>query len=56
MIVVSTLSPPDRGNDNNGPIGSFSPSGLPPTAVFSPVTSNGDNEFFVARAKLNLKV
>ena len=45
----------DRGNDFNGPIGTFTPVGLPPVAVFSPVTSNGDSDFFVARAKLNFK-
>jgi outer membrane immunogenic protein len=45
----------DRGNDFNGPVGTFTPVGLPPVAVFSPVTSNGDSDFFVARAKLNFK-
>jgi outer membrane immunogenic protein len=45
----------DRDNDFNGPIGTFTPVGLPPVAVFSPVRSNEDNDFFVARAKLNFK-
>ena len=45
----------DRGNDFNGPIGTFSTAGLLPVPVFSPVTSNGDSDFFVARAKLNFK-
>jgi outer membrane immunogenic protein len=45
----------DRDNNFNGPIGTFTPVGLPPVAVFSPVRSNEDNDFFVARAKLNFK-
>ena len=45
----------DRDNNFNGPIGTFAPVGLPQVAVFSPVASSGDNDFFVARAKLNFK-
>lgn len=45
----------DRDNNFDGPIGTFTPVGLPPVAVFSPVRSNEDNDFFVARAKLNFK-
>lgn len=46
----------DRDDNFNGPVGTFNPVGpLPPVAVFAPTTGNDENEFFVARAKLNFK-
>jgi outer membrane immunogenic protein len=45
----------DRDNDFAGPIGTFTPVGLPQVAVFAPRTGNNDNEFGVVRAKLNFK-
>ena len=46
----------DQSDDLSGrPIGTIIPVGLPPVAVFSPTTGSSDNEFFVARAKLNFK-
>ena len=46
----------DQGNDNNnGFVGTFTPVGGPSQLVFAPQTNNNDNEFFVARAKLNFK-
>ncbi|WP_114945326.1 outer membrane protein [Microvirga calopogonii] len=44
----------DQGNNNNGSIGTFTPVGGAPVNVFLPQTNN-DQEFFVARAKLNFK-
>lgn len=47
----------DRDDDNNGGIvGTYIPNGsTTPVNVFVPVERNNDNEFFVARAKLNFK-
>lgn len=47
----------ERDDDNNGGfIGSYVPApGAGPVNVFVPVANNNDNEFFVARAKLNFK-
>jgi outer membrane immunogenic protein len=46
----------DRGNDGNGGfVGTFTPIGGPTVSVFAPVLNNNDDEFFVARAKLNFK-
>jgi outer membrane immunogenic protein len=45
----------DRDNNFAGPIGTFTPVGLPPVAVFAPQTNNSENEFGVIRAKLNFK-
>jgi len=46
----------DRGNDNNGGfVGTFTPVGGRSVAVFAPQTGNGDDEFFVGRAKINFK-
>ncbi|MBA1156682.1 porin family protein [Microvirga sp. Marseille-Q2068] len=44
----------DQSNDNNGIIGTFTPVGGAPVDVFWPQTNN-DQDFFVARAKLNFK-
>jgi outer membrane immunogenic protein len=44
----------DRDNFD-GPIGTFAPVGLPQVAVISPVATSANNDFFVARAKLNFK-
>jgi outer membrane immunogenic protein len=45
----------ERGNENNGLVGTFTPIGGPTQAVFAPPIDNDDNEFFVGRAKLNFK-
>jgi outer membrane immunogenic protein len=45
----------DRGNDSTGFVGTFTPVGGPSRAVFAPQTGSNDDEFFVARAKLNFK-
>jgi outer membrane immunogenic protein len=43
-------------DDDNGPIGTFTPTGTTvPVAVFAPTTGDDESEFFVARAKLNFK-
>ncbi|WP_052600618.1 outer membrane protein [Microvirga lotononidis] len=44
----------DQGNNNNGSVGTFTPVGGGPVNVFLPQTNN-DQDFFVARAKLNFK-
>jgi len=50
------LSFEDDDNDNfNGGIGTFTPVGGAPVTVFAPTGGNNDNDFFVARAKLNFK-
>jgi outer membrane immunogenic protein len=41
--------------DFNRPIGTFTPAGGPTVNVFAPNLGNNDNEFFIARAKLNFK-
>jgi len=44
------------GDDNEGGfVGTFTPAGGPTVNVFAPDFDNGDNDFFVARAKLNFK-
>ena len=45
----------DDDNFNGGAIGTFTPVGGVATTVVAPVVSNNDNDFFVARAKLNFK-
>jgi outer membrane immunogenic protein len=47
----------DRDDNFSGPVGTFTPVGGAPVAVFPPVFNNNDNnsDFFVARAKLNFK-
>jgi outer membrane immunogenic protein len=46
----------DQDDDFNArPIGTFTPVGLPAVPVFAPGRGNDENEFFVARAKLNFK-
>ncbi|SCX87624.1 outer membrane protein [Microvirga guangxiensis] len=46
----------DSDDDNNGGfVGTFTPVGGVATNVFAPDIGNDDNEFFVARAKLNFK-
>nr|WP_243367987.1 porin family protein [Microvirga solisilvae] len=42
-------------NDNNGLVGTFTPVGGGTVNVFAPDIGNDDNDFFVARAKLNFK-
>ncbi|MEZ0171536.1 outer membrane protein [Microvirga sp. TS319] len=43
-------------NDFNGFVGTFTPAGGPTVNVFAPdFRNNNDNDFFVARAKLNFK-
>ena len=51
------LSFEDDDDNLNGAIGTFTPVGGAPTPVFAPLlaNNNNDNEFFVARAKLNFK-
>ncbi|MET0527950.1 MAG: porin family protein [Microvirga sp.] len=44
----------DQDNDNITPTGTFFPVGGPPVAVFLP-RNNDEQDFFVARAKLNFK-
>jgi outer membrane immunogenic protein len=44
----------DQDEDNDGRIGTFTPVGGPPVDVFLPL-GNDEQEFFVARAKLNFK-
>jgi outer membrane immunogenic protein len=44
----------DQDNDNNGRIGTFTPVGGAPVDVFLP-RDNDEQDFFVARAKLNFK-
>ncbi|HZH10449.1 MAG TPA: outer membrane beta-barrel protein [Microvirga sp.] len=46
----------DDDDDNDGFVGTFTPAGGGPTVnVFAPDLDNNDNDFFVARAKLNFK-
>ena len=47
----------DSDDDNlfNGTVGTFTPVGGDPIALIAPATQNNENEFFVARAKLNFK-
>lgn len=47
----------ERDDDNNGGfVGTYVPLGTTiPVSIFAPVASSNDNEFFVARAKLNFK-
>lgn len=46
----------ERDNNNSGYIGSYVPAGsATPVNVFVPAERSNDNEFFVARAKLNFK-
>jgi hypothetical protein len=43
-------------NDNfNGVVGTFTPAGGASIEVVTPVARDDDSDFFVARAKLNLK-
>jgi outer membrane immunogenic protein len=49
------LSFDDDNNNFNGSVGTFTPVGGVPVSVLPPVANNNDNEFFVARAKLNFK-
>jgi outer membrane immunogenic protein len=44
----------DQDNDNNGRVGTFTPVGGAPVDVFLP-RDNDEQDFFVARAKLNFK-
>jgi len=46
----------DDDDDDDGFVGTFTPAGGGPTVnVFAPDVGNNDNDFFVARAKLNFK-
>jgi len=45
----------DNDFDANRPIGTFTSAGGPTVNVFAPNLGNNDNEFFIARAKLNFK-
>ena len=47
----------DRGNGDAGGsfVGTFTPVGGPTQAVLAPQIGNNDDEFFVARAKINFK-
>ena len=47
----------DSDDDNlfNGTVGTFTPVGGDPIALIAPATQNNENEFVVARAKLNFK-
>ena len=47
----------DQDDDGStGPIGTFTPAGgTTPVNVFMPARDDDENEFFVARAKLNFK-
>jgi outer membrane immunogenic protein len=45
----------DDDNDFNGIVGTFTPAGGTPVNVIAPDLGNNDNDFFVARAKLNFK-
>ncbi len=46
----------DDDDDGDGFVGTFTPAaGGPPIDVFAPGVGNNDNDFFVARAKLNFK-
>ncbi|MBB4039544.1 outer membrane immunogenic protein [Microvirga flocculans] len=45
----------DNNNNFNGFVGTFTPAGGAPIAVVAPAVGNDDNDFFVARAKLNFK-
>lgn len=46
----------DDDDDSGGFVGTFTPAGGPgPVSVFAPDLGNDDNDFFVARAKLNFK-
>lgn len=50
------LSFDDDDDDNDGFVGTFTPAGGGPTVnVFAPDIGDDENEFFVARAKLNFK-
>ena len=46
----------DEDDDNAGGfVGTFTPVGGTPINLFAPATGNNDNEFWIARAKLNFK-
>jgi outer membrane immunogenic protein len=45
----------DDDNNFNGVVGTFTPVGGPTVNVVAPDLGNNDNDFFVARAKLNFK-
>ncbi|HEU6442284.1 MAG TPA: porin family protein [Microvirga sp.] len=46
----------DDDDDGDGFVGTFTPAaGGPPIDVFAPGAGNNDNDFFIARAKLNFK-
>jgi outer membrane immunogenic protein len=45
----------DDNNDFNGIVGTFTPANGTPENVIAPDLGNNDNDFFVARAKLNFK-
>jgi len=45
----------DDNNDFDGIVGTFTPAGGAPVNVLAPDLGNNDNDFFVARAKLNFK-
>lgn len=45
----------DDDNDNGGFVGTFTPTGGTTVNVFAPDVGSDDNDFFVARAKLNFK-
>lgn len=49
------LSFDDNNNNNDGFVGTFRPTGGAAVNVFAPDVGNNDNDFFVARAKLNFK-
>jgi outer membrane immunogenic protein len=49
------LSFDDDDDDNDGFVGTFTPTGGAPVDVFRPDTGDDENDFFVARAKLNFK-
>lgn len=45
----------DDDDFGNGFVGTFTPTGGAPIEIFAPDVGNDDNDFFVARAKLNFK-
>lgn len=49
------LSFDDDDDDDNRFVGTFTPTGGTPVDVFRPDTGDDENDFFVARAKLNFK-